>query len=99
MLKSILSVEAFWVCEKQAKLNKNKTKENYKVIIEGLETHFFLPKTLQFQSMSIHRSPFNPKDSNILKFICCVKDMVYYLQAFPHFGQNQIQDKSIHIHS
>ena len=46
MENDILAGEALPVFEQQVKANRNKTKYNYKLVIKGMKTQFFLPKAL-----------------------------------------------------
>ena len=46
MENDILAGESLPVFEQQVKANRNKTKYNYKLVIKGMKTQFFLPKAL-----------------------------------------------------
>ena len=49
MTKNLLEVEALHIFEYNAKINRNNTKENQKMVMGGLTTHFFPPKAIQRQ--------------------------------------------------
>ena len=65
------------------------TKENYKMVMEGLTTFFLSPKALQRQNIYLRRGLFKPRGNKMQGFICCIKDMVYYLEDSPMFRNNQ----------
>ena len=47
--KNLLAGELLCILEQHTKTNVNNTKESYKMVIEGLTTHFFPNKALQPQ--------------------------------------------------
>ena len=50
MTNNLLTEEALRVFEQNSKENLNETKENFKLVIEGLTIHLFPPKALQRQN-------------------------------------------------
>ena len=72
---------------------------NYNLVIQGLMTHFFLPKALQHRKIYLCRGFFNPRDSKICKFIFRLNNIFEYLEQLPPFGKNQVlpEDEIIKI--
>ena len=71
--KNLLGEESLSVFEQHANKNGNKTKENYKTVIEGLTTHFFPPKSLQHPRTYLHRYLFNPRGTKMSEFVGRIK--------------------------
>ena len=57
--------------------------------MQGLTTHFLPTKALKHQKSYLHQGLFNTQDSHIHKFICCINDIILYIENFPLFGMDQ----------
>ena len=49
IINNILTGEALWFFEQKAWEKGNKTTTNYDLVMQGMNTHFFLPNALQYQ--------------------------------------------------
>ena len=86
---NLLSGEALQVFEKQEKSNRNETKDNHKLVIDGLTSHCPPPKLLKQQYIYIWRGLFKPQDSNFSRLTCNMEKIVDYLKTSSPFGKNQ----------
>ena len=62
---------------------------NYKLVIQGLMTHFFPPNLLKHQNIYLNQDLFKPIGWNISNFIFRINNIVNDLKHSTPFGINQ----------
>ena len=89
MTQNLVVGESLRVFKHKAGERGTKINANYELAMKDLISHSFPPKALQRHKRYLRRGLYKPRDIKIREFICCIDEMVKYLEEFPPFGAGQ----------